>query len=466
MRNSVEWGFLCGILWAIMLAGRLLQAGGEGAWKFESILPIVHPSVRSTCSDSAARLPTLESAHGILVQKPRLLVGRVLLDEKPVEGATLQLHYLDRGNPVDVERVVGKYPVPQKTLSDSGGRFRISATGPGRVEIRAWHEEFGLGHSAALELDAAHPPSELRILIDQAPGGIAGKVLFPPGHVPGELYITCSGKQGLFLVAEDGSYAISNVMPGSQRIRFLNRGGGFLEQPYPKNAENLNSHSGLMMSHPPHNGPKWLMPDVSFRADVQAGAIVVQNIDLNHSQRCVLEGRILLDGKAPLLIPLDVGPFSMSSYRISLGRNRYSDFVCDARLDADGRFRLETDSPGAYLLRIRLPTGKGLDWKIYDRAELRPGTQAWKLELDTGSVLIKSLAKEEKLKVSQSRLIWKGQGNLRIFPDRPDRAKGSQSNFYPCVPVGSVQYCNDPGDGRRIVLSQGSVQKGESTTLE
>jgi len=183
-------------------------------------------------------------------------------------------------------------------------------------------------------------------------------------------------------------------------------------------------------------------------------------------ERCVLEGHILLDGAAPPNRPLDLGPLSMTGYRVAMDRGLILDSVCESPLVSDGSFRLETGTPGSYFLRIELPVAGGLEWRVLDRIEMRAGTHPWKLELDTGSVLIKQLAKESKLKAYQSRLIWKGLGDLRIFPDRPERAKGSQSNFYPCVPVGSVQYCNDPGDGRRIVLSQGSVKKGASTTLE
>ncbi len=351
--------------------------------------------------------------------------------------------------------------------TDEDGRFDIPFTGAGTHELVAWSDEFGEGDLGPIELDPTRArDDELHELeITRAPGSISGRVRLPANHDPREIWLTTTRGHGYMRVEPDGAFLLPDLPSGPLTVRVLQGYDlGEFEPPISTSGTSRPAGQWFWISHGPERAPSWLPGPSTRDVEVQSGRTVELELDLTASPRCVLEGRVLLNGEAPPHEPRgrelywDLGP------RVTLHRGSSLEYVDRAVLDADGGFAIHANEPGEYVLEIDVTATGRQTLTFVDRVQLGAGPTTWTRDLRFGSVVILPAEKDGVVTPFEGELRWRGPGDFEVRAAQGETDETTRTVRYATVPAGTVQLVSRPHAGGTVLLET-TVREAETTTV-
>ncbi len=337
--------------------------------------------------------------------------GRVLADGEPVAGALLALHRQARQKirHDDFDVLVDPSPAADGS-ADEEGRYSLTLRESGRFMLRAWAPGFAAAEIGPLAID---PENGLEVpeLHLTTGGSIEGFALPPEGRSPAGTIVGVSRGDGYartVRVAADGHYRFDHLTPGGWQVKECEKmlDGG--------------DHETMSWGFGPH-------------ARLPVSCTVVEGrttrFDLDEGGGCAVEGhlRARLEG-------LDL--WKASLVRAGLQVFSLSDEVT-ASLDEEGRFRVSVPEPGRYLLMLNSPAlaaevGASTNLRLSTELELVPGSTAWELDLELGSLSGEGLEPAEG-PLPAALYVWERgetKAYVQVIPDESGRF------HLPLVPAG------------------------------
>lgn len=389
----------------------------------------------------------------ITVERDPRVRGRVTRAGQPVERALVSL----RPHPAPTDEQPGS---PRRGVTGTWterGAFEIPCRESGDFELVAFVVPHGEGRAGPVHLDGSHDVEGVAIELTRAPGAIEGRVLFPSGHGPEEIWLDVSG-YGYRPLRRDGTFLLPDLPPGPCLVEIL-EGYGW------KELRGEPGESWVSMTHGPTHGPSWLAYERVHWVEVPSGGRAHLEIDLASPLACELVGRVRIDGAAPKLRPADSwidSTFGESRARFP-SRDPWEE-DSSSHLDDEGRFVLGVSEPGSRRLELELELvgAKEEQWIVQDRVELRHGHMEWSLDVATGSLLLLPPDEEHPL-WSYFPALWQGPGELRIRVEYPELDEARGTRLYRRVPVGKVRL--ESGSGEAAVVLECEIRAGETTVL-
>lgn len=212
----------------IVGVGLLSQpANPDGTFLIENLPPqkyelgVRGPTFQSRAVDVTVEASKTADVGTITVEQGRQIAGKVLLDGKGVEGATVYAGRMIFGNGSSSSAQFG--PMGQSTkkaTTDAAGAFQLSGFPEGDITIVAEHESFG--RSRGMRLPTMLPGQGELVLTLEAFGALTG-VLRQGGKpaegvfvsaqsttIPGAIYSVASGS--------DGAYRFDRLAPDSYKV--------------------------------------------------------------------------------------------------------------------------------------------------------------------------------------------------------------------------------------------------------
>ncbi len=345
------------------------------------------------------------------------------------------------------------------------GYFDIELRSAGEYSLRAWSPELGEGLLKSVELDPASPPAALQLVIDRAPGWIAGNVTFPEGHGPPEVWLAVTGSGNRLMgIEEDGSFVLTGLPPGKQTV-MLRKKFSKGDRPASTTISRKPNSDWVHFSHGPTRAPAWLGAEPTYEVLVKSGEEASLHINLRAKPTCLLEGRILINGKPPHYNPNGWGMYTELPPRVVLDRGRWDGYVSRCVLDEDGRFTLSAEEPGVYRLVIDVDPVEGADWQVLDSVELSTGKSVWSRDIEVGALTLNSANEDWRRLKDEVALRWRGPDELRVFMLFPVEDEVARRLSFSCVPAGAVQVYEDM-NGKRSILGGHTIKAGETTVVD
>jgi len=372
----------------------------------------------------------LESAPGVR--------GRVLVGDKPLAGATVELFQATPGMFVASQGFESSQDnrISDRTTSEADGRFVLQLYERDTFVVRAEADGLAPQDSGPIVLDPVLG-DELELVL--GPGGsVEGRVLMPPGRsAEGVIVGLNRGDSRPRTVRADaeGRFRFERLMPGSwqlarakQEFNPAERGGAY------------STRSG------------WTLPT---NCEVRAGETTHMDLDLTDWLPAEFAGRLTVNG-APAVDWLVRG--------WPKGVRAFSGALPSTALDADGRFLLVFDEPGPRRLSFTPAPELGLDGVIEIEADTRGGANEWSHDLVFGEVF----GHCPPIAVGDSLVLTNREGStpdffLTILPDSGGRYR------VPYVPVGPAvvqRYSQRDGVHAIDVLGELEVRAGAEQRLD
>lgn len=201
--------------------------GGDGTFLLDGLPPQKYElSVRGPTFQTRVIEVTVESnktadAGTITVEKGRSIAGHVVMDGKPVEGATVYAGRFIFGNGTSSSAQFGPMGAgTKKATTDAEGAFTLSGFGAGDMTIVAEHET--LGRSRGMRLPTMLPgQTELTLTLEKfsaltgvlRQGGKPAEGVFVSCQsttIPGAIYSVSSGP--------DGTYRFDRLAPDTYKV--------------------------------------------------------------------------------------------------------------------------------------------------------------------------------------------------------------------------------------------------------
>jgi hypothetical protein len=88
---------------------------------------------------------------------------------------------------------------PSSAVTAGDGLFAIPTKLTGACELRVFDHELGGGAPGPIVLDSVQDHEGLELELSVRPGAIEGRVLFPPGHGPEEVWLFSNDPRALEL---------------------------------------------------------------------------------------------------------------------------------------------------------------------------------------------------------------------------------------------------------------------------
>ena len=283
--------------------------------------------------------------------------GVVLADGAPVANAEVHAHTAVEGAEIGwmqdgfASRVATSSV--SITRSDASGRFFLRLRSGGRIRVHASAAGRARAVSSWFDLREGERVEDCEFRLPRA-GAIEGRVRVAAGVEARGRWIGAGDGEGHVELAQtdaDGAFTFPALAPGSWQVRRVHAGN-----------ERELTHENARVA-----GRESVPPPV-FDVVVRAGETTRVDLDLTGEVTCTLEGRLTLGSAPP------------SGWTVSLGRS-------DAQpLDADGRFTARSDRSGENWLGFQ-----GDRATLSLPLDLRPGANAWELDLPVGEVRLDNL---------------------------------------------------------------------------
>lgn len=353
------------------------------------------------------RLP--ESLPVVLTPVPGLH-GRVWLGEEPAAGVEVGLYpvvapgrlYVRNGFRALVEEEL------ERTQSDAEGRFLLTPREPGSYVVRAERAGSAPAVSAPIEIASGLAASDVQLVL--GPGGaIEGRVVRLDGADPAGTIVGLSradGKDRTVRVGTDGAYRFTHLTPGPWLL--VERA----EELRPDRTE-TSSSSGNRKA-----------PEIDWTCQVVEGRTTHHDLVLGSEEACVLEGRLILEGEAPL---------AWSAKLVREEEIFAEEGGASVTLDPSGAFRVTCPEPGRYWLVLRSSEGK-VEQFLLDAVELDWGTQSWESRLQSGSLRVRGAPAWQGEGAPAFVHVWDGPGSRKAFTVVAGDPDGVC--FLPFVPAG------------------------------
>lgn len=430
-------------------------SGGSGVWELPNVPFKVQ--VKASGHETLNAGPFDPSAIrggklNLRLRRYPSIQGRVVQDGQPVPDVSVSKRLVGDGGARGVE-------FGQATKTDEQGRFRLSLGQSGQTEFRAWSRQHGEGRLGPILIDPENSVLQpIEIEITEAPGTIRGKVRLPEGISPSSVWLSAENGYGYVMLDKEGGYSMPELAPGPTTLFVYRRfgDGGWT----PVSTTTSRSNGGwIHMSHGPSRAPEWLKVVPATRTIVKAGQTVECDIDLTQEPRCVLKGRVSIDGRAPEHTQEAGFLYSEPGYSVALHHGWVSDYESKTEIALDGSFELHASRPGTYQLSVRLNL-PGSSWEITDEVEIPLGLSEWSHDFPTGSLTVLPKQAGETLEGFSGRTRWSGPGNLHVLiPAKAD--KETRRTTLALVPAGNLELLK-PGWRETTPIARTKVAPGES----
>lgn len=431
--------------WVHDYPGPSKRPGEPLVWGLPTVPFRVHVSAgRTYLSQSVGPLDPDSVAPTFVVYLERRIhtSGRVVFDGVPVAEATVQAFASD----VTVEAAEASRSSPSRLLSsartNSAGAFSLPLSTAASVRLVAWSRHHGGGELGPLELGVQEIDG-LVIEITRPPASIRGRVSFPRGHGPEEIWLTT---ENLYTVLfADGRYEFTGLQPGSHTVHVRE---SFGENPVPG--------TSFWMSHPPAEPPEWLTTECVYRVDLEAGEAATLDIDLAGRPLCWIEARIEMGEAIPLRGTESGFPRAVLEHADRGG------YLSSGRLDSDGRFALGCEEPGDHRLRVGFHLPEGY-LEVRDSVAMYPGTGSWTFAPEFGALRILPAKSSDPPHADRGiGLRWQGSSDRVVFVESDDVDESAGTRFFPRVPAGNVEVVRGPRWGEQTLVGRVRVVAGET----
>ncbi|HTF90639.1 MAG TPA: sigma-70 family RNA polymerase sigma factor [Planctomycetota bacterium] len=331
--------------------------------------------------------------------------GRVTGAGEGLAGATLIAYSRGKGHHISKGFRLRFDPEERaRTGSADAGAFEMTLRQPGDftflVEADGWA-------TAEVEIDRYDPKlGRPGLDVELVRGGsIEGRVVTRGGRNPAGLIVGFSRGDGRAFtrrVASDGAYRAENLAPGRWDVCRVD--------------EEIRPNVGSTQSW---GRGKWdEIPSVCTVADSQ---VTHFDLDLEGAKAAaILLGRIQVDGAPP-------GAWTVSLVFGSLGSpQRDNESV---KLDAEGRFRLESERPGDAQAVVTASGGTLDGLRVVQPVNLHSGENDLSLDLTTARIALEGIVVDPPI-----GLVWMGERG--VFAIRPIQSAGNSTL---AVPSGRVK---------------------------
>ncbi len=177
-----------------------------------AVVPDVKVTAGGTADVGTVRLTAGGIVRGLVVDAA----------SAPVSGATASISGTGRD-----------FRIAPEVTSDAGGAFEFRGVPPGAAQVSVTHPSYAPGFASGLEVDPAHGPTEVRVVLSQG-GRIDGRVRSRSGLLPPGAVVDVSvprqgafgmGPRGLGIqpIGADGTFVVEHVPAGRVIIMLLSR---------------------------------------------------------------------------------------------------------------------------------------------------------------------------------------------------------------------------------------------------
>lgn len=408
-----------------------------------------YESVRLGPMDPAA-LP--DPVVAILPPIPGVM-GRVLAQGRPVDGAVVTLH-----RPVHDGRVLklsdqflcrSHRAVESKATTNGEGCYSIWPRKTGRFYLRVEKAGFAPSEIYPVDIKPGTRMTELDIALTVG-GCIEGRIFLPPGENPRGVVVAANRGDGFPLRVKadsNGNYRFLNLTPDSWQI--------------------VKCQSDLLYGFSKSLGWSKEKPPFEWSCVVKDGLTTHHDIDLRVEHECVLNGVFTVDGSVPVNWSFLLSPVGADD----------SDTAADLTLPpeslkSDGQFTVRITDPGRYQLTFDGSFGaeRRSRWCITDRIELVRGENEWSCAFSLGELRLEG-GKAVEQERSRQRFIlrWEGPGNQEgraLF-----RLDSDGTAFFSALPSGKCQVLRHVYSKREAawvdeVVAEVIVPAGGTATLD
>ncbi len=274
--------------------------------------------------------------------------------------------------------------------TDADGRFLLTPRTPGAFVVRAEHAGLAPAVSAVLELGPSLRGPEVEL--ELTPGGaIEGRVVKldrtdPAGTIVG--LTRGDGQDRTLRVGPDGAYRFERLTPGPWSVIECR------EEIQP----------GMTVTNT-SDRPRGA-PEIEWTCDVQAGRTTRYDLVIGDPEACVLDGRLRIDGRAPLAWSAALAEGD-DVFEIP-DENRLS-------IGPGGAFRLARSEPGRYRLVLSGGSQEGNERLLFDVVHLEPGAVVWELDLETGTLEIDGVPAWDGEGIPAFVHVWDGPGRVKLL---------------------------------------------------
>jgi RNA polymerase sigma-70 factor (ECF subfamily) len=375
--------------------------------------------------------------------------GVVRADGEPVAGARVVLQKLVGGGEVVQNgfRVRVNHELLDETRTDAEGRFVVTARAKGDYLVRTEHPDFAPADIAPVPVGGnLHGPELLVELL--ASGAIEGRVYLDGGRDPAGSIVGISRGDGhgrTRRVGADGRYRFEGLTPGGWRVELRHE----------------EIHTGYLSISTGSRRGATPYEDVEWDCEVFAATTTYHDLLLAKEETWSFEGRLTVNGvpaeawsamlSTPGALPFAEGPRSLA--------------------DADGRFVVNTDSPGEHRLVLHGPFDRGegeegTEFYLMDEVVVGAGAGPWRLDLETGSLVVTGLEPWGGEDVPPLVYVWNGPGKATCLAplggDEDGHCRLSDIPAGPARLVVPMAGSMDP-DEWRTVLEVDVPPRGEAT---
>jgi hypothetical protein len=321
------------------------------------------------------------------------------------------------------------------------GKFVLSVRKSGVFYLYTAHEGFALWEKGPIPID--HRTGLEGITVNLVKGGaLLGRVWMPPGRDPAGVIVALS-RGDPFPESQrthtDGTFRFENLTPGRWQVERREKEITGIQYMSTKD-EDLEP------------------PTIPWVCYVEEGKTTRHDLDLTGGTKCLLKGRLTLDGVAP-------AGWEAQLLTADSARRKV---LQECPLDLEGGFILTTQTPGAYCLLLTSMESGSSKLSLVDRLELTDGETVWNADLATGWLELRSSIPVDK-RTTKIWHRWKGPDHLEASTEIHLEPALESIRFR--VPAGSgrIIRLEKAASKERImedVLAEVEVSAGESVTIQ
>lgn len=289
--------------------------------------------------------------------------GRVLVGQKPVQGAKLALFEQPQKTEIEMNgfTTLVNTNAEKTATSDSEGRFMLDLTRDGDFCIFADADGYARAQWGPTLLEAQQGAQELVIQLD-AGGTLEGKVLMPPGRSPAGVIVGINRGDARPLtqaVGPDGAFRFERLTAGAWELK--------------RCEELFHGPTSTSMS----SGDDIKSREIRRDLTIAVGQTTHMDLDLRDAQPALLEIQLTNNSQPARAWSIVAWPKD---------KHTYTGSPPSAATDSSGHARLVVEDLGECTLTITPPAESGSEFKLSATVMLQRGPNNWSRDILTGRV--------------------------------------------------------------------------------